>query len=289
MELRRMPRQYQLIHDLSEYIFNKSEVKCGVFLSKTPYLSALIACHGAKKNIQYPYLPGTCLLLSLGDQNVYKHIVIERFEEFKGQLFYYFKLRKKYSIQHKKITSIDNDIGLEAKPMSYVEKEGILFPHKLEEEWLGKHDIPKSEIEQISNDSFPAIIGQKNLVEYWKNKELHLYANPDYTMADILNIAKKDNKFDRLNILSTRSEKRKRHINQIWVNSVPSNLDSGKYLIILSPAHSLFEEKTSEINQIYSDGKLSQISNSELPHDLLELGISNRSLFIATLLKEYVE
>lgn len=289
VELEQFPIPYQLIHGLSKFLFKSSAIKCAVLVSKTPYLSALAACHGAKVNIHSPYLPGTCLLLSLGDPNVYKHVVIERFEEFNGQMFYFFKFRKKYSIRNKKITTVDNDIGLEAKPKLYVEKQGIPFPYKLEVEWLGKHDIPKAELEQMTNESFPAIIGQKSLVEYWKNKELNLSSNSNYTMADILNIAKIDNKFDRLNIFSTRSEKRNRYINQIWVNSVPPSLGNGKYLIILSPAHSLFEEKVFEINQIYSDAKLSKLKNSELPRDLLEQGISNRSLSITALLKERVE
>lgn len=289
IELKKLPIPYQLTYGISNFLFKSSVLKCAVLVSKTPYLSALIACHGAKVKVHPPYQPGICMLLPLNNPDILKHVVIERFEEFNGQMFYYFKDAKKQVNRKKKLTSIDSDIGKKGKPSSFVEKYGIHFPFKSEEEWLGKHDISKVELEQITNENFPAIIGQKNLVEYWKNKALNLIANPDYTMADILNIAKKENKFDRLSIFSTRSEKIKNHINQIWINSIPESISNGRFLIILSPSHNLFEEKVFEINQMYSEAKLLKIDDSELPQDLLELGIKNRSTSIAALFKESIE
>ncbi|MEH6463888.1 MAG: hypothetical protein V7771_08205 [Shewanella psychromarinicola] len=286
MELVKMPEPYQLIHGLSEFLFKSSEIKCVVLISKNPYLSALIACHGAKISNNPPYTPGSCMLLPLNEPHIYKHVVIERLEEFNGQLLYFFKFRKKHSCRNKKITTIENDIGLGGKGRSFVEKQGILFPFKSEGEWLGKHDVDRSELETISSEVFPTIIGQKHLVEYWKNKALNLKQNPDYTMADILNVSKDVTKFDRLNIFSKQNEKAVRNVNQIWVNSVPESMSSGKYLIILSPAHNFFEEKILEVNQIYSDLKLSTVKEHEIPQRLFDLGISNRSLSVVALLKE---
>lgn len=281
-----MPLQYQLIYNMAEYIFRKSDVKCAVLVSKTPYLSALIACHGAKANISPPYSLGSCLLLPLEDQNIYSHVVIERYEEFNGQMFYFVKHRKNQINRKKKLTAIDIDCGLEGKPSLYVENQAILFPAQHESEWLGKHDIPKSELEQIMNDSFPAIIGQKNLVEYWKNKELALAEHSECTMASILNLPKNNDKFNRLNIYSTKGDKKNRHDNQIWINAVPASLKKGKYLIILSPSHSMFEEKVLEVNELYSNAKLATLMASEIPQRLLDLGIYNRSLSIVSLLKQ---
>ncbi|MBH0035052.1 hypothetical protein I6F43_10240 [Pseudoalteromonas sp. NZS71_1] len=237
MELKQLPIPYQLTYGISNFLFKSSVLKCTVLISKTPYLSALIACHGAKVKVKPPYQPGTCMLFPLNNPDILKHVVIDRFEEFNGQMFYYFKYAKKQVNRKKKLNSIDSDIGKKGKPSSFVEKYGIHFPFKSEEEWLGKHDISNVELEQITNENFPAIIGQKNLVEYWKNKALNLISNPDYTMGDILNIAKKESKFDKLSIFSTRSEKRKNHINQIWINSIPESISNGKFLIILSPSH----------------------------------------------------
>jgi hypothetical protein len=246
----------------------------------------LIACQGAKVDVNPPFSLGICMLLPLRDPEIYCHVVIERYEEFDGQMFYYFKHGKKHVKSKKKLTAIENDIGRAGKQGTFVEEHGLLFLEQREEEWLGKHDIPQSELDHYSNDIFPVIIGQKNLVDHWINVELQLSRNPICTMGDILQLRSTGSKFTNLKVLSTRNERRERHVNQIWVNSVPKNMDKGKFFIILSPSHNLYEENVSELNQRYSDAKLAAIKQSDIPENLLDLGISNRSLSVVALLKE---
>ena len=285
MKLKHMPVQYRLIHSTSEYLFNQSEISCAVLVSKTPYLSALIACSGAKKTILPSFSVGDCLLLPLNNPNVYVHVVIDRFEESNGQLFCFLKYSKNKTKKNNKLTSIKIDKGLKGKPSAFVEENGFLFPTQCEESWLGKHDISKLELNGHLNNTFPAIIGQETKVNYWKNMPLKIIDNPTLTMANILKISKDNNKFDGFYVFSSRNNRRQKHSNQIWVNAVPDNVSNGKYFIILSPSYGLFEERVLEVNQMYSDAKLTAIKQTDLPKSLLNLGISNRSLATVALFK----
>ena len=286
MELEHLPLQYRLIQSVSEYLFNSSEASCAVLVSKTPYLSALVACSGARTVIMPPFSVGDCLLLPLEKPDIYVHVVIDRYcEEINGQLICYLKYSKNNSNKNRKITTIELDKGVKGKPNKFVEEKGFLFPTQCEDNWLGKHDVSETELKDHLNNMYPAIIGQESKVNYWKNMQLKITYNPTLTMADFLKISKGDNKFDGFYVFSAKSKKRKKHVNQIWVNAVPDDVSTGKYLIILSPCYGLFEERALEINQMYSDAKLTAIKKNDLPQPLLNLGISNRSLATVALFK----
>lgn len=286
MELKHMPVQYKLIHSTSEYLFNNSEISCAVLVSKTPYLSALIACSGAKTIISPPFSVGDCLLLPLDKPDFYVHVVIDHFEESNGQLFCFLKYSKNKTNRNNKLTSVKVDKGLKGKTSKFVEEKGFSFPTQCEENWLGKHDISELELKGHLNNLFPAIIGQETKVNYWKNMPLKITNNPTLTMAEILKISKENNKFDGFQVFSPRNNRSQKHSNQIWVNAVPDNVSNGKCFIIISPSYSLFEECILEVNQLYSDAKLTAIKQVDLPESLLNLEISNRSLATVALFKK---
>ena len=142
MELEHLPLQYRLIQSVSEYLFNSSEASCAVLVSKTPYLSALVACSGARTVIMPPFSVGDCLLLPLEKPDIYVHVVIDRYcEEINGQLICYLKYSKNNSNKNRKITTIELDKGVKGKPNKFVEEKGFLFPTQCEDNWLGKHAI----------------------------------------------------------------------------------------------------------------------------------------------------
>ncbi len=282
-----MPKQYQLLHALSKSLFLDAEFKCVVVISKTPYLTALIACHGAKKEILPPYDHGTCLLLpKSGCSNTYVHAVIDKIETIGDQNCYWYRDRKVRS------NSVC-DPGIAAKPCSEIEQHGKVFPHKTPEDWLGKHDISSDDLHRLANSAFPALIGHdsKAKVDYWKKVPLGIESNHQLTMENILDLSSQSSTFSNLNTYSPRSLDPKRYENQIWVNAVPDTIETGRFLIILSPTHSnsRFMDLIDQVNNTYANNRLSPVEHQNIPPHLTELGITNRALLVTTLMRESIK
>lgn len=277
-----MPRQYQLLHTLSKSLFIDRDFKCVVIVSKTPYLTALIACHGAKVEIEAPYAPGTCLLLpSNDDTNKFVHAVLVDTEYIGDQKYYWYKYRKIRS------NSVSEPVSY-AKLCTYVEEHGRIFPHKTAQDWLGKHDIALDDLNFLTNSSYPAIIGHdaKAKIDYWKKVPLGMQAAPTLNMERVLNLFCQNNALSNLNICSPRSFNPKKSESQIWVNEVPDNIERGRFMIILSPIHKRFMELISQCNNIYAVNRLSPVNSHNIPSHLIELGITSRTLLVGTLMRE---
>lgn len=282
MQFKKMPQQYQLVHAISKDLFLNANFKCVVIVSKTPYLMALIACHGAKLEVLPPYLPGTCILLPVEDRSKeYFHAVLEETEYFNGEKFYWYKFRN----ARRNSTC---GPGRNAKPCTYIERNAKVFPNMVLEEWLGKRNIGSDDLILMDNSIFPAIIGHqsKGKVDYWKKIDLGLREYPLLTMSKVLNISFDNKHLNTLNTFSSKVFDSKFYKNQIWVNDVPRNKSEGRFLIVLSPSHSNFMDLVFQVNNFYSENKLIAVKQEEIPKGLKELGITNKSLLLASLMKE---
>ncbi|ENX33407.1 MULTISPECIES: hypothetical protein [Acinetobacter] len=284
MNLNNFPRQYQLLYALSKSLFVDNEFKCIAIISKTPYLTALAACHGAKIEIKPPYAPNTCLLLPCEkDNKKYVHAVIDNTEDFDGQKYYWYRYRKVRS------NSISEPVRY-AKPSIYLEKYGKIFPHKTPQNWLGKHDISSDDIRNLTNSFYPALIGHdaKAKLDYWKKVPLFIPSTLKLTMECLLNLSSQNGKFSDINAYSPKSFDFKRFESQIWINDVPENIEQGRFLIILSPTHNRYQDLISQVNDLYANNRLTSIEPQSIPSNLLKLGITNRALLVATLMRESI-
>lgn len=281
MDLSKFPKQYQLLYTLSKSLFVDQEFKCVVIVSKTPYLTALIACHGAKIEIRPPYVPGMCLLLPCeNDSNRYVHAVIESTEYFDDEKYYWYlcsKVRSNSSFEQIKY----------AKPSIYFEKNGKFFPHKTPENWLGKRDIAFDDLQHLTNSAYPALIGYdaKAKLDHWKKIPLGMPNMSNLTMEHLLNLSASGCKLSDVNIYSPRSFNSKKVESQIWVNDVPENIDHGRFLIILSPSHHRYQDLIDQVNNLYAENRLARITSQSIPSTLIKLGITNKSLLVGTLMQ----
>ena len=283
MDLNKFPKQYQLLYALSKSLFIGREFKCVAIISKTPYLTALAACHGAKVKILPPYERGTCLLLPKQDEpNKYIHAVIEGTVNFSGdQDFYWYRYRKVRS-------NSKCDPGREAKPCSEIEQFGKVFPHKTPENWLGKRDITFDEVQHLTNSAYPVLIGHdaKAKLDYWKKIPLGIPNMPKLTMEYLLNLSASGGKFSDINTYSPRSFNSKKFESQIWVNDVPESIRLGRFMIIISPTHNRYQDLISQVNNIYANNRLTSVEPQSIPKNLIELGIKNRALSVVALMRD---
>ena len=283
MDLMELPKQYQLIYTLSKNLFLDKKFKCVALVSKTAYLTVLAACHGAKVEILPPYEQGTCLLLPKQDKsNQYIHAVIDETDNSLGnESFYWYKYRRARS-------NSTCDPGREAKPCSYIEQFGKIFPYETPENWLGKHDITSDNVNNLNNSSYPALIGHdaKTKLDYWKSVPLGISSNPQLSMENLLNLSSQNSRFSIINTYSPKSFNFKKFESQIWINEVPESIEQGRFLIILSPTHRRYQDLISQVNNIYAINRLFPVEPHNIPSDLKKLGITNRALSVITLMQE---
>lgn len=285
MELESLPKQYQLFYTISRKLFIEEEFKCIAILSKNPYLTALIACHGAKIDICPPYMSGTCILLPEKDRSKgYFHAVIDETVFFENEKFYYFRRYKPRANSALKPER-------QAWKSSYIESEGRVFPYQLEKEWLGKRNIIEEDLVNLTNSYFPVIIGRdaKSKIDYWKKIQLDIEPFPTVSMENLLNISTKSNTLNVLNVYTPQGFNKKKYKKQIWVNEVPENIEEGQYLIIISPFNCNFEDLISQINQFYAENRMNYIGSNDICEDLEKLGIKNKVFITATMMKEGVK
>ena len=282
MDLNKFPKQYQLLYTLSKSLFVDRNFKCVALVSKTPYLTALTACHGAKIEIQPPYAPETCLLLPDGnDSKKYVHAVIDGTEYFDEEKYYWYTYRK--------VRSNSNSEPIRyAKPSIYIEKYGKIFPHETPPTWLGKKDITSDDVYNLTNSSYPALIGHdaKAKLNYWKKVPLGIPSDPQLSMEYLLNLSSQSSKFSEINTYSPKSFNFKGFETQIWINQVPESIEQGHFLIILSPTHNRYQDLISQVNNIYANNRLTSVEPHRIPSDLTKLGITNRALSVITLMQE---
>lgn len=284
MNLEKLPKQYQLFYTISRKLFLEKEFKCVAILSKNPYLTALIACHGAKVDISPPYLSGTCILLPEKDKSKgYFHAVIDETVVFEGGEFYYFRRRKP------RANSICEP-ERHASKCSEIESEGKVFPYQVEKDWLGKRNIVEEDLKNLSNSLFPVIVGRdaKSKVNYWKNMPLGIDLYPNFSMQCALNSSIKNSNISALDIYTSQSFNGSNYPNQIWVNEVPENIDKGRFLIIISPFNSNFKDLIMQVDDLYSEKNLVYVDFDNVSEELKRLGF-NKTILTATIMKEAVK
>lgn len=282
MDLNKLPKQYRLIYSLSKQLFIKKNFKCVALVSKTPYLTALIACHGAKIEIVPPFSTGTCVLLPEEDLNKgYFHAVIDETVYFDNEKFYYFRRHKKRENSNIAPVRI-------AKKTSFIESVGKVFPNQQEHEWLGKRNIDLKDLSNISNSLFPTIVGKKckTNIAYWLNLPLGIKFSPKLSMANIIEVIGGTKYLKNFNIKNPYTLDMKSCNKQIWINTVPKDINEGNFLIILSPYVNNFEELTIEVNELYADKNLTYLGIDEVGEELKENGIGNKAIFTGTIMKE---
>jgi len=282
MDLNKLPKQYRLIYNLSEQLFIKKNFKCVALVSKTPYLTALIACHGAKIEIVPPFSTGTCILLPEEDLSKgYFHAVIDETVYFDNEKFYYFRRHKKRENSNVVPVRI-------AKKTSFIESVGKVFPNQKEHEWLGKRNIHLKNLSNLSNSLFPVIVGKKckSNIDYWLNIPLGIDFSPDLSMANIINTGGEGKYLENFNIQNPYSINMKNFEEQIWINNVPKDINEGNFLIILSPYTSNFDDLTIEVNDLYAENNLTYLGIDEVGEELRKNGIGNKAIFTGTIMKE---
>jgi len=280
MDLKRFPKQYQLLYTLAKHLFIDGNFKCVALISKTPYLAALTACHGSRIEILPPYEPDTCLLLPYADNsNKYVHAVIQNTENIDGQECYWYIFRKQRS-------NSDFEPVKYAKPKSYIEKYGKFFPHQSSENWLGRQDILLEEVCNLNNSIYPILIGQdiKSKVNYWKKVPLGMLNMPKLSMESILDLSFFSSKLSEINTYSPKNIDCKKYQNQIWINDVPECIDNGRFLILISPTHNRYQDLIQQVNDLYANNRLIFINDNQIPSQLKMLGIKNRALSVIALM-----
>lgn len=285
MDLKQFPKQYQLLHTLAKHLFIKGDFKCAVLISKTPYLAALTACHGSRIEILPPYEPDTCLLLPYEENsNRYVHAVIQNTEDIKGQEYYWYIFRKQRS-------NSDFVPVKYAKPKSYIEKYGKIFPHQSPQNWLGRQDILLDEVYNLTNSIYPVLIGHdiKSKINYWKKVPLGMKNMPKLTMESILGLSFSSSKLAEIKTYSPKNIICKKYQNQIWINDVPECIDNGRFLILISPTHNRFQDLIYQVNDLYANNRLTFINENQIPSQLKMMGIKNRALSVIALMGEPVK
>lgn len=280
MDLKRFPKQYQLLYTLAKHLFIDGNFKCVALISKTPYLAALTACHGSRIEILPPYEPDTCLLLPYEENsNKYVHAVIQNTENIDGQEYYWYIFRKQRSNSDFKPVKY-------AKPKSYIEKYGKFFPHQSSQNWLGRQDILLEEVCNLNNSIYPILIGQdiKSKVNYWKKVPLGMSNMPKLSMESILDLSSFSSKLSEINTYSPKNIVCKKYHNQIWINDVPECIDNGRFLILISPAHNRYQDLIQQVNDLYANNRLIFINDNQIPSQLKMLGIKNRALSVIALM-----
>lgn len=285
MDLKQFPKQYQLLYTLAKNLFVDGDFKCVALISKTPYLAALTACHGSKIEIQPPYESDTCLLLPYEENsNKYVHAVIQNTEDIKGQECYWYIFRKQRS-------NSDFEPVKHAKPKSYIEKYGKIFPHQTPQNWLGRQDIFLEEVYNLTNSIYPVLIGHdiKSKINYWKKVPLGISNMPQLTMESILGLSFLNSKLTEINAYSPKNINHRKYQNQIWINDVPECVDNGRFLILISPTHNRYQDLISQVNDLYANNRLTFINDNQMSSQLKMLGIKNRALSVISLMGEPVK
>lgn len=285
MDLKQFPKQYQLLYTLTKNLFVDGDFKCVALISKTPYLAALTACHGSKIEIQPPYESDTCLLLPYEENsNKYVHAVIQNTEDIKGQECYWYIFRKQRS-------NSDFEPVKHAKPKSYIEKYGKIFPHQTPQNWLGRQDIFLEEVYNLTNSIYPVLIGHdiKSKINYWKKVPLGISNMPQLTMESILGLSFLNSKLTEINAYSPKNINHRKYQNQIWINDVPECVDNGRFLILISPTHNRYQDLISQVNDLYANNRLTFINDNQMSSQLKMLGIKNRALSVISLMGEPVK
>jgi hypothetical protein len=263
------PIGFQQIYNLSKFLCANDKFRIAVVVSKTPYLSAAIAAFGAKSNIQDPLQPGTCILVpSTKNNDDLSHAVIERLDSFGDQTFYYYKSRKSKTKTKKNQLERD-DVGVIGKPASYIKSNAVVYPYANENDWLGRHDVNKSEFTQRESfvSIFPLVIGNKKKFDKWLNKKLGVRCFENKSLSVISGIKLNQSKYEDVKFISPLNGSR---IDSptIWIDKVPPSDFKGRGILFISPHISNFEEKMLHLGDLFQEQKYISSSLSDLPNCL---------------------